>query len=143
MLATSHQSLPATPASSKNGDGCADTVAQEVVISCETKTLALSIAGLKEGELKEDESIIQLQNQIVIAVCEIVANWRNVTGPIEDIDPQDDCGGSSSAVSHTLTLSHQYQKKPPSPPIIIGTTSPENIEIRHWERTASKECCRC
>lgn len=60
---------------SDNPDGCALFVKQSKfhVISCEAKSLALSIAKLKEGELEEDETSISQQNQIaIIAVIEFV-----------------------------------------------------------------------
>jgi len=60
-------------------DGCAMFVKKSRlrVISCEAKTLALSIAGQDEnGELIEDDASIQMQNQVgLIALCE-VADWR-------------------------------------------------------------------
>lgn len=64
---------------SKNEDGCAMFVKRNKlrVISCETKTLALSIAGLNtDGELVEDDKSIKAQSQVgLIAVCEI-CNWQ-------------------------------------------------------------------
>ena len=65
--------------SSSCADGCAMFVKKSRlrVISCEAKTLALSIAGQDEnGELIEDDASIQMQNQVgLIALCE-VADWR-------------------------------------------------------------------
>ena len=60
---------------SENPDGCALFVKQSKfrVISCEAKSLALSIAKLKEGELEEDETSISQQNQMaIIAVIEFL-----------------------------------------------------------------------
>lgn len=61
---------------SSNGDGCALFVKSKKlrVVSCETKTLALSKAELTDtGELQEDEKSIRAQNQVgLIAVCELV-----------------------------------------------------------------------
>ena len=60
---------------SENPDGCALFVKHSKfhVISCEAKSLALSIAKLKEGELEEDETSISQQNQMaIIAVIEFI-----------------------------------------------------------------------
>jgi hypothetical protein len=61
---------------SGQNDGCALFVRSSTlrVLSCETTTLALSIAGLSDsGELIEDDKRIQAQNQVgLIAVCDFI-----------------------------------------------------------------------
>ena len=76
-----------------SSDGCALFIKRSKlkVISCETKTLALSIAGLTdEGELEEDDRNIKTQNQVgIIAVCEFLippAQERGVDVVLPEVD---------------------------------------------------------
>ena len=65
---------------SNESDGCALFVKKDKfrVISCESKSLALSIARLQEGELQEDETAINAQNQVaIIAVLELINHNNN------------------------------------------------------------------
>lgn len=60
---------------SQSCDGCALFIRKSKlrVLSCEAKTLALSIAALKEGELQEEDESIKAQNQVgLMALCEFV-----------------------------------------------------------------------
>lgn len=101
---------------SYNSDGCALFVKSKKlrVVSCETKTLALSKAELSDsGELQEDEKSIRAQNQVgLIAVCELV--------PLTDdsLAPCSSHGQSATA----------------APPILIGTTHLKSSKTAVGER---------
>jgi len=124
---------------SSNGDGCAMFVKRSKlrVISCETKTLALSIAGLNvEGELVEDDKSIKAQSQVgMIAVCEI-CNWKeqnNNSGNQKSDENKDlnrnadDSGGGGS-----------IEERGPPPPIIISTTHLKSSKSYTGERYRQK-----
>ena len=116
---------------SEYADGCALFVKKNKfrVLSCEAKSLALSIAKLKEGELDEDETSISQQNQVaIIAVLEFVEYTGGGAGesgvekvkPSIDYDPsqyerlfQDEGSDTSWAV--------EGNSQPP--PLIVGTAS--------------------
>lgn len=81
------------------------------VISCESKALALSIAGFNEGELQEDENNIKAQNQIgLIAVCEFTS-WNQSYQATRE---------TSSALTQEVAVEPTPTSRPP--PLIICTT---------------------
>ena len=122
------------------GDGCAMFVKRSKlrVISCEAKTLALSIAGQDEnGELIEDDSSIQMQNQVgLIAVCEIIT-W---TPPNEEQNRSVVQKRMEADNDNPYSLLHQqssnYQDKPP--PIIIASTHLKSSKSVTGERYREK-----
>ena len=124
---------------SKNEDGCAMFVKRNRlrVISCETKTLALSIAGLNtDGELVEDDKSIKAQSQVgLIAVCEI-CNWEppimNGTNKrrILTLDEYDD--------SHMREIEEEEARRNSPPPIIISTTHLKSSKSYTGERYRQK-----
>lgn len=97
---------------SNNSDGCALFINTNKlkVISCETKTLALSKAELTDsGELQEDEKNIRTQNQVgLIAVCELIQSYYNKTN------------------------NYSFITQPP--PILIGTTHLKTSKTAVGER---------
>eukprot|EP01039_Chlorochromonas_danica_P003759 gene3759-4108_t len=107
-----------------NADGCAMFLKKSKfrVISCETKTLALSKAELTDtGELKEDQQNIMAQNQVaLIVVCELLNRYQYVLSKPSAFD--------GSPVF--------------SPPIIIGTTHLKSVKSvlgeRHRKRGISQ-----
>ena len=109
---------------SDNGDGCALFIKRSKlrILSCESKTLALSIAGLTDsGELLEDDKSIMAQNQVaLIAVCELV-----------DGDKQGEMVTYDDNGMKIIT-----PNKPP--PIIIGTTHLKSSKTNTGERYRQK-----
>lgn len=124
---------------SKNEDGCAMFVKRKKlrVISCETKTLALSIAGQNaDGELVEDDKSIKAQSQVgLIAVCEI-CNWQPPNF-------------NSSSTKRVFTLDEyekrdiqqeeeEFARQNSPPPIIISTTHLKSSKSYTGERYRQK-----
>jgi nocturnin len=124
---------------SKNSDGCAMFVRRKKlrVISCETKTLALSVAGLEEGELQEDYANIKLQNQVgLIALCEFVCNWKNETSPRSDsksTSPTSNTKGPFASFKFGEDGLDEDGESPP-PPVIISTTHLKSSKSGTGER---------
>ena len=89
-----------------SADGCVLFISRKKfkVISCESKTLALSVAGLVDGELLEDDRNIKAQNQVALfAVCEFTTDDSN-----------------TKSVNNKL---YNYPNQPSAPPpLIICTT---------------------
>ena len=127
---------------SENEDGCAMFVKRSKlrVISCESKTLALSIAGLNtDGELVEDDKSIKAQSQVgLIAVCEI-CNWQ----------PPAKNGTSSGGEKRIFTLDEydrsnikqedeERERQNSPPPIIISTTHLKSSKSYTGERYRQK-----
>lgn len=108
---------------SSNGDGCALFVKSKKlrVVSCETKTLALSKAELTDsGELQEDEKSIRAQNQVgLIAVCELVPTAADDDDPCAPYSPHGQQSSSATAAA---------------PPILIGTTHLKSSKTAVGER---------
>ena len=105
---------------SGNNDGCAMFIRRSRmrVISCETTTLALSVANLEGGEIIEDEESLKLQNQVgLIAVCEFICG-RSTWG---------EEGGAGNAT-----------KKISPPPLIICTTHLKASKTSTGERYRQK-----
>ena len=131
---------------SEYADGCALFVKKNKfrVLSCEAKSLALSIAKLKEGELDEDETSISQQNQVaIIAVLEFVEYTGGGAGEsgVEkvklsiDYDPsqyerlfQDEGSDTSWAV--------EGNSQPP--PLIVGTAHLKSSKTSTGERYRQK-----
>ena len=102
---------------SGNNDGVALFIKKNRlrVISCETTTLALSIAGVQDGELIEDSKNIKLQNQVgLIAICEFVDHLTN------------DTASTGKSTSN------------PPPPVIITTTHLKSSKSSTGERYRQK-----
>lgn len=102
---------------SGNNDGVALFIKKNRlrVISCETTTLALSIAGVQDGELIEDSKNIKLQNQVgLVAICEFINYAPNNTAP------------NSKAIGN------------PPPPVIITTTHLKSSKSSTGERYRQK-----
>jgi hypothetical protein len=119
---------------SSNGDGCAMFVKRSKlrVISCETKTLALSIAGLNvNGELVEDDKSIKAQSQVgMIAVCEI-CNWEQKNKPNK-------LGDNIDVNRNNETEEGIEELRGPPPPIIISTTHLKSSKSYTGERYRQK-----
>ena len=97
------------------------------VLSCESKTLALSKAELSaSGELQEDDKNIMAQNQVaLIAVCELINKPSSCT----DNSSVDYIDGRSNINSHNS--GDEFSRVPP---IIIGTTHLKSSKSRTGER---------
>ena len=131
---------------SEYADGCALFVKKDKfrVLSCEAKSLALSIAKLKEGELDEDETSISQQNQVaIIAVLEFIEycgdepgkHGKEKTKPSKDYDP-----------SQYESLFEETEKdrswasvgSTQPPPIIVGTAHLKSSKTSTGERYRQK-----
>ena len=124
---------------SKNEDGCAMFVKRSKlrVISCETKTLALSIAGLNtDGELVEDDKSIKAQSQVgLIAVCEICnyslpASNTTTVKRIYTLDEYDE--------NEIKQEEDERMRRISPPPIIISTTHLKSSKSYTGERYRQK-----
>lgn len=105
---------------SGNNDGCAMFIRRSRmrVISCETTTLALSVANLEAGEIIEDEESLKLQNQVgLITVCEFICGRSKWCSE----------GGDGDAA-----------KKISPPPLIICTTHLKASKTSTGERYRQK-----
>mmetsp|Transcript_4094 Transcript_4094/g.5658 ORF Transcript_4094/g.5658 Transcript_4094/m.5658 type:complete len:676 (+) Transcript_4094:3-2030(+) len=104
-----------------SADGCALFVKDSKlrVVSCESKTLALSIAELSDcGELQEDNKNIMAQNQVaLIAICELVKQPISATN-----------NNTSNSTEGFTT----------APPIIVGTTHLKSSKSPTGERYRQK-----
>lgn len=108
---------------SEYSDGCALFVRRSrlKVVSCETRTLALSIAGVEEGELLEESKAIQTQNQVgMMALCEFIV---------------DDDGRDIRSQSESQNGSTSYPKPPP---LIVSTTHLKSAKTGLGERYRQK-----
>lgn len=114
-----------------NNDGCAMFIKKDRlrVVSCEAKTLALSIAKLSDGgELQEDEKNIKLQNQVaLIAVCEFVG-WPTKNGADRMSDLNKGYKESSGSAN----------KQADPPPLLIGTAHLKSSKSAVGERYRQK-----
>jgi Endonuclease/Exonuclease/phosphatase family len=125
---------------SENEDGCAMFVKRSKlrVISCESKTLALSIAGLNtDGELVEDDKSIKAQSQVgLIAVCEI-CNWqppaKNGTSSGKRVFTLDEYDKSNIKQED-----EELERQNSPPPIIISTTHLKSSKSYTGERYRQK-----
>ena len=100
-------SSPNSTAAIPSADGCVLFLSRKKfkVISCESKTLALSVAGLVNGELLEDDRNIKAQNQVALfAVCEFTADDSNTQS------------------TNNKLYNDPNQPSTPPPPLIICTT---------------------
>ena len=128
---------------SKNMDGCSMFVKRSKlrVISCETKTLALSIAGLNtDGELVEDDKSIKAQSQVgLIAVCEI-CNWQmpptNTT--VSGRNTAVNTGDYNRYEGGIQSEEDEDSLRDTPPPIIISTTHLKSSKSYTGERYRQK-----
>lgn len=113
---------------SGNNDGCAMFIRRNKlrVLSCETTTLALSIAGLNDGgELIEDDNSIKAQNQVgLIAVCEF--------------NTDDDGDDGEDGQYNSIYSDRSYVRKSSPPPIILSTTHLKSSKSATGERYRQK-----
>ena len=126
---------------SENADGCAMFIKRNKfrVLSCEAKSLALSIAKLKEGELDEDETSISQQNQVaIIAVLEFIEydsknNERVVKPKVYNPDQYESLFEESS----TNGLWREEGRNQ-APPLIVGTAHLKSSKTSTGERYRQK-----
>jgi hypothetical protein len=125
---------------SENPDGCALFVKHSKfrVISCEAKSLALSIAKLKEGELEEDETSISQQNQItIIAVIEFINYKGSKSLPPKVYNVDDYNAMFSGELDGGDVLPGGHDAHIP-PPIIVSTAHLKSSKTSTGERYRQK-----
>lgn len=82
------------------------------IISCETKTLALSVAGLADGELLEDDRNIKTQNQVALfAVCEFITDKASLLTTIDQNPPPPLIICTTHLKSAKTTVGELYRQK--------------------------------
>ena len=96
------------------------------VVSCQTTTLALSIATINEGDLVEDDKNILAQNQVgLIAVVEFI-----------NLDNDSKSKKSRKGVVDKSIYKDTNERRPP--PLIIGTTHLKSAKSASGERYRQK-----
>ena len=142
---------------SDKSDGCALFVKRSRlrVLSCETKTLALSITKLSEGELQEESvgTNLRAQNQIgIIAVLEFVSNSTTASAPVPSSAAAEAAVEAASAASASATNSDSRWYYPegaagegnslppprPPPPLLVSTVHLKSAKTATGERYRQK-----
>ena len=131
---------------SEYADGCAMFVKRNKfrVLSCEAKSLALSIAKLKEGELDEDETGISQQNQVaIIAVLEFIEYDQGGPGglrqekikPSKEYDPSQYESLFEEREEDSVWADEDSNQ---APPLIVGTAHLKSSKTSTGERYRQK-----